>query len=1021
MSSWSNTRRVCLRIALRMALVAAAAVGEVCVLNAQQPPEANAAAEPLAEIVITGTRLQTPSEESISAITTVSAADIRATGLTRVEDILNILPMVTASTNSTVSNFADGTAAVNLRGLGNQRTLVLVDGLRLGPGSADGRNWSDLNQIPAALVERIDVLTGGASAVYGADAVAGVVNFIINSHFDGVKFDAGYHFNQHDNRDQDGVAQLLGAADDPTPPSHVDTGFGENASVIVGSNFAEHRANATAYVTYDNQTATLQSKFDYSACTLAPVPENPPFTGLACAGSLVARGGDFLAFNPSTSANLLNQTVDPKTGAFRPFVQPGDLFNFGPFNFYQVPNERWTAGGFLNYDLNPHLNVYTNLMYMRNSMTAQVAPSGDFIEPSFIACADPLLTAQEIATLCSTANLAANGGNYEVYNGKNYPGLNLFIGRRNVEGGNRISTFLNNATRTVLGVKGDFAGAWTYNLHVQHSRVTIEDGNENNLGNLQLEQALNVLPGAKGPVCGGPTSLSAPFLVAAGTPFAASPQCVPWNIWTPNGVTPAALASMTVPAVTTGGVTEQVASGSASGDLGRYGARLPWAQTGLQLNVGVEWREEQSDYQPDLEEQEGNVGGQGPPVLPVAGKFTVRELFSEMRAPIATDQALAHDLSAEGGYRYSRYSEGFDTQTYKLGLEWAPLPDVRLRGSYQRAVRAPSIQEAFSAQYVTEDGSLDPCAGTPTASPAACGLTGVKPSQYGHILASPFGEYAGLMGGNPALRPEVADTRTLGVVLQPRAIPNLHLSVDYFNIGIDGVMGVIGADTILLDCLASVGNPAQQARFCPLIHRDAEGTLWLSPTAYVSDLIVNEGALSTTGIDISASYRVPLSAAGSLLLSLTGTDLRSLRTTPVAGFGSYDCVGYFGATCDVAPKWRQVLNATWSTPWHGLDLNLRWRYFGELESEQTSASPFLESSPYLPLSHIPAYSYFDLLLSVNVLKNGKLDLGINNIADKAPPLVVGGDCNGALCNGNTFPGVYSAMGRYLFAQITAQF
>jgi iron complex outermembrane recepter protein len=1006
---------------MRLASVAAVVAVKVGALCAQEPTAPAAVPVPLEVIEVTGSRLATPGELSISPITFVSASDIQRTGLTRVEDVLNNLPMVTASTNSTVSNYADGTAAVNLRGLGNQRTLVLMDGLRLGPGSADGRNWSDLNQIPAALVERVDVLTGGASAVYGADAVAGVVNFVINSHFDGVKFDAGYHVNQHDNRDQDGVARLLPAAGDPTPPSHIHTGFGENLSVIIGSNFAEHRGNATAYGTYDNQTATPQSKFDYSACKLAPVPQNPPFTGLACAGSEIASGGEFLAFNPNTGTTLLDQTVDPKTGAFRPFVQPGDLFNYAPFNFYRVPNERWTAGGFLNYDLNPHLTVYANLMYMRNSMSAQVAPSGDFQNPSFIACADPLLTAQEIATLCSSANLAANGGNYEIYNGKNYPGLNLFIGRRSVESGNRISTFVNNATRTVGGVKGDFAGAWTYNLHVQHSRVTIEDNNENNLGNLQVEQALNVLPGAKGPVCGGPTSLSAPYLVSAGTPFAASPQCVPWNIWITNGVTPAAVASMTVPAVTTGGVTEQVASGSVNGDLERYGARLPWAKTGLQLNVGVEWREEQSDYRPNLEEQEGNVGGQGAPILPVAGKLTVRETFSEMRVPIATNRALADDLFVEGGYRYSRYGEGFTTQTYKLGLEWAPMSDVRLRGSYQRAVRAPSIQEAFSAQYLSEDGSLDPCAGTPTASLAACQLTGVKPSQYGHILASPFGAYAGLLGGNPALGPEVANTRTLGVVLQPRVIPNLHLSVDYFKISIAGVMGVIGADTILLDCLASVSSPAQQARFCPLIHRDAEGTLWLSPTAYVSDLIVNEGDLATTGIDISATYRVPLPAAGWLLLSLTGTDLRSLQTTPVAGFGSYDCAGYFGATCDVAPKWRQVVNATWSTPWHGLDLNLRWRYFAALESEQTSASPFLGSSAYLPLSHIPAYSYFDLVLSVDVLKYGKLDLGVNNIADKAPPLVVGGDCAGALCNGNTFPGVYSATGRYLFAQITAEF
>ena len=254
--------------ALCIALATASAAGGVSPLYAQQPPAPTAAAESLEEVIVTGTRLATPNEVSISPITSVSAVEFQQTGLTRVEDVLNKLPMFFASTNSTVNNGADGTAALNLRGLGNQRTLVLVDGMRLGPGSTDGRNWSDVNQIPAALVERVDVLTGGASAVYGADAVAGVVNFIITTHFEGVRVDAGYHVNHHNNDNQDGVASLLSAAGGVLPPSSVNTASGKTASVIMGTNFANNRGNVTGYVTYDNQAAALQSKFDYSACSL---------------------------------------------------------------------------------------------------------------------------------------------------------------------------------------------------------------------------------------------------------------------------------------------------------------------------------------------------------------------------------------------------------------------------------------------------------------------------------------------------------------------------------------------------------------------------------------------------------------------------------------------------------------------------------------------------------------------------------------------------------------------------------
>ena len=552
--------------------------------------------------------------------------------------------------------------------------------------------------------------------------------------------------------------------------------------------------------------------------------------------------------------------------------------------------------------------------------------------------------------------------------------------------------------------------------------MDVGNSNANYTSNTATQQALNVLPGPGGtPVCGGPFGNTG-TLVTPGTAFSVNPACVPWNLWKSGGVTPAALAFISLPLTEQGSTQEYVVDGSVTGDLGKYGIKLPTADQGLQANFGAEWRQENTNFLPDFEEQQGNGGGVGGATVPIVGGFSVRELFTELRLPLAEHLPFAEDLSVEGGYRYSKYSEGFDTNTYKFGIEWAPIRDIRFRGSYQRAVRAPNIGELFTPQAVGLDGSIDPCTGShPSATPQQCAATGVKPGQYGFLAPNPSPQYNGNLGGNPNLKPETADTYTAGIVVQPRIVPNLTVSVDYFNISIKNTIGILGGNTILLDCISSLSP-----QFCNLIHRDSFGSLWLTTAGYVQDTTVNEGKLSTRGIDAKFSYRQPLNGLGSLLFSLEGTWTQNLTTTPVPGFGSYDCTGFFGATCGAAnPSWRHVLNVTWSTPWDGLDVNLRWRYIGPGNSEQTSTNPFLHGTSYA-VSHIPAYNYIDLTGTFNIYKNVRLELGVNNIADKNPPIIGGADCStsspaGANCNGNTFPGVYDALGRYVFATITATF
>jgi len=1016
-----------LQQAVRLALATVTATAGVTTLHAQTAPaQANTTtAAPIEEVVVTGSRIQTPNETAISPITTVSAADIQATGLTRVEDILNNLPMVFAGQNSTVSNGSDGTATVDLRGLGAVRTLVLVNGRRLGPGGDGGTNVSDINQIPTELIERVDVLTGGASSVYGADAVAGVVNFILNTHFEGVKIDATYNFNQHNNSDSS-IQSVVTAAGDALPSSNVNTGFDKSVSIIMGSNFADNKGNATAYITYDNQAATLESQFDYSACTLAGNGAG----GYHCGGSGTSAHGEFLAYGlvGTGVTALFDNTVDPKTGLFRQFTA-ADEYNYGAINYYLRPNERWTAGTFVNYDINAHATAYMDIMWTRNNSAAQIAASGSFFTSVFVPCADPLMTAQEASIVCAPGNAAAQGAiglpNSETVNGVVYPGTTFYLGRRNVEGLPRTTIFSSDSIHLTTGVKGDFADAWTYDVYAQRSMVDDATDTINYLSEPGVIAAMNVITGpALLPNGLVNPSAGKPECVATYTGTATTP-CVPWNVWVPGGVTQAQLASLYIPQEDQGNVTENVVSGSVTGDLGKYGVKLPTADDGVQVNVGAEYRSEASAFNPDLAEEEAIGEGVGGPATPVAGDFHVSEVFTELSIPLVQHAPGFESLGLDAGYRYSDYTIGFDTSTYKFGLEWAPVKDIRFRGSYQRAVRAPNIFELYNPQSVGLDGTSDPCAGaTPTYSAAQCAFTGVSAAQYGHIGANPANQYNGETGGNPNLTPEVADTYGLGFVFQPSFVPNLSLSVDYFDIKIKDVIGTIGENQILNSC-ATTGDPT----FCNLIHRaPGNGSLWISNAGFVVDTDQNLGSLSTKGIDVKASYRQPLPALGSLVFSLEGTKLNSLAIQTLPNGASFDCEGFFGGTCG-APNssWRHVMNVTWSTPWDGLNLGLRWRYIGSASSEETSSNPQLAGT--VPgIASVPSYNYLDLEGDWVLYKNIRMQVGINNVMDKDPPIFVGTDCpvistgpSGSDCNGNTFAGTYDAMGRYIFIHLSAQF
>ena len=1016
----TNTSRN-VRNAVRFALAACATSATSPFVYAQTAP---APAPPVEEVVVTGSRLlQAPNDISISPITSVTAEDIQQTGLVRVEDILGSLPQVAAESPSGNSISSVGVNTVSLRGLGSQRTLVLVNGRRMNPGGAGGvsgpggnANSADINQIPAQLIERADVLTGGASAVYGADAVAGVINFVLNTHYEGVKLDTDYSFNNHKN-DNATYLGYLAQSHNPIPPSTVNTGQNRTLSLLVGANFADGKGNATGYATYLNSSPAVGYQFDHAGCTLngGSSDVNAP---ILCGGSSTSGHGRFLLEGTvaGKTARLLNNAVDPVTGDFRKYSSAIDSYNYGALSYFQRQAERWTAGGFLHYDVNEHASVYSETMYARNTNQAQYGPSGAFAFTQFTSgCNNPLLTAQEVAAICTPTNLAANQA---LFGNVGTTQFTMLVGRRNVEGGGRQDNYTSNSIRQVLGVRGPINDAWTYDSYAQVGITQFQDIEGNFLGTQQIGNALTVIPN---PATGGVAGVATGAPVCASAVNGADTTCVPWNIWQKGGVTPAALTYLTIPATYAANAKEYIGDASVTGDLGKYGAKLPTANSGLNVNVGAEYRQENFVFSPDFIFLNGFQAG-GAPSKPINGGFRVWEGFTEARLPLVDEKPGAYLVSLNAGYRYSSYSLGFNTNTYKVGLEWAPIADVRLRAGYNRAVRAPNLDELYEPAVVGSGGTADPCWGsTPALSAALCARTGVSAAQYGNILANPAAQINTQVGGNSTLIPESADTYTYGIVFQPQAIPGLVASIDAFDIKIKKTITSLSSNTVINNC-ALTGS----ATLCGLIHRGAtDGSLWFNSAEFVQANFVNIGTNSTKGADLAAHYRVNIGGAGKLVFSLGGTYTKDFLLQPLPTASAYDCVGLFGTTCGAPlPKWRHVLNTTWGSPWAGLDVTVRWRHVGSASVDRSSADPQLAATFYPATAHIPAYNYLDLSAFIPIGRNVDFRLGVNNIADKNPPLILNGnfsDCPNSSCNDNTWVGTYDTLGRYIYMHLSAKF
>ncbi len=957
-----------------MAVAAALGVSALTALPAYAQVDPGADPAALEEVVVTGSRIIKVNLVSSTPVTQISAEELLFQGTVRVEDMLRSVPQIYSGQNTGVSNGGTGTATINLRNLGAERTLVLINGRRMPAGSPlQGGVGADINQIPGALIKTVDVLTGGASATYGSDAVAGVVNFIMIDDFQGVKLD--YQFSQynHDN-DNDTWQDIVNDAGYPAASNSETDGDMTDLSFIIGGNIEGGRGNVTAYATYRKIDAVQQGSRDYSSCALST-------DATGCFGSSTSPEGRFTDFDQYDYKVEGDQFVD----------RAGNTYNYGPLNYFQRPDKRYTFGAFAHYDINEHAEAYTELMFMDDRTVTQIAPSGNFFATSSIPCNNAFLSDQQFEAICGSQGLGLDDR------------APAYIARRNVEGGPRRQDLRHDSFRGVFGLRGDINDIWRYDLYYQYSEVTMANTYMNDLSNDSIAKSLEAVidPDTGEIVCAS---------VLDGT----DPTCAPWNVFETGGVSQEAVDYLVLPLFARGTTDQTVMNAYIAGNLRDYGIKTPWAENGVDVVFGVEYREENLDFSPDKGFSDGLGAGQGGATQAVGGGYDVTEGFVEISIPLVEGAAWADELTLDAGYRYSDYDYGETTDTYGVRMGWAINSQIKVRASYQRAVRAANIQELFLAQGLNLfDMDQDPCSfgvagGTSVGgyTQDQCARSGLQPGNWGKDLDSPAGQYNFLQGGNPNLAPEESDTYSVGFIFSPEFLDGFNLTVDYYDIEIKDGINNLTPEFILTECLD--GDDAQ----CAKVRRGANGDLWVGSNPEVNGnieaLTDNLAIERVKGVDVSIDYSYDIGEWGSLNFTNTLAYIDSWEQQELSTAPTVDCEGNWGGTCGIpTPDVRNSMRLTWTTPWD-VTTSLQWRHIGEVDDLNDNRD-------------LSEKNYVDIAAIWDVTDWATLRAGVNNVGDNSPPIA--GNAAGPSIggNGNTFPGQYDALGRYWFFGVSVGF
>lgn len=982
---------------------------------APSPAPAPATVEPSdePEIVITGTRIQTPNRRSASPVESVRAEDFLLTGVPNVEQTLNQLPQLVPGFTNTSNNPGTGAATLDLRGMGSVRTLILVNGRRWIANDAGEIPEIDVNTIPAALIDRVDIVTGGASAVYGSDAVTGVVNFVLKDKLKGLHLEARQNLTERGDASVSSADLTFGTG-----------GFGGRANLIASLGwlkqepvFQGDRA-FSAFAGVDGCiVAGSQDELGVGVATNSFTCDGPnEERGMIRGGSGFIpqsrlSGAVFVPTGVGASLTRIAPNRFAAGGAIVPYLDGTEAYNYAPTNYLQVPLERVGANLLGSFEISPAFEPFVELSYIRTRSPQQLAPAPGFIGsgadsvfPALINLDNPFLSAAARQAL--DISFGRDSAGRRGFLGSAATGFTLnpaYTGDADgLVSGGRFSTRLSglgsrvieqnrDAYRGLIGLRGELGKGWSYEAYYSRSFVAHDSLFFNSASARRLQQALlaRQLPSGQ-IVCIDPSN-----------------GCVPINIFGQQDISPEAADFLRINPIEKTRVKEQIAELSVEGDV----VELP-AGT-LRVALGAGWRRTAYAFTPDDSFEDGDTLG-FTKSTGAAGSTRVFELFGEALVPILERKPFAYDLSAELGLRHSTYDSVGGVWTWKAMMHWAPLRQVRFRAGLQQAIRAPNVRELYEEEVTNFGFPFDPCAPLwevelDEAGLAACARDGA--------VAPPPIDYESLVttGGSTDLKAETARTLTIGAVVQP--IEGLTVTLDYFDIDISDAIDVFGGGEqfAVAGCIAGGGDPADP--LCQAYERDEDG--------FVSTLRIpnaNLARLRTSGIDWQLAYGFPL-LSGRMQLNLSGTRLLRAETQVNSNLDPLRCAGFHGYPCGntivgtATPKWKLFNRASWKIG--PATFSLRHRYFSATKAALFAMHEAIGLPPptIVPVNAISMQSrhYFDTGVTFDIDDRFALTLGINNLLDTEPSLVGGGQVQA-----NTDPSLYDVLGRRYFATVRAR-
>ncbi|WP_081871355.1 TonB-dependent receptor plug domain-containing protein [Parvularcula oceani] len=921
-------------------------------------------------IYVTGSRLVRSDLSAPSPTTVVDEEALELSGDPTIEAVLYEFPQLSGGVTSSVnSGGGSGVLEANLRSLGATRTLVLVNGRRFIPANGDGT--VDLATIPGGLTERVEIITGGASAVYGSDAIAGAVNFILEDDYEG--FSAGVRYGE--------------------------TGEGDGSSQVYelqyGAQTASGRGNAVVYASYTNRNPVFFDDREFSSISLSEqdgelVPfgsSNIPGTRIALSSAQIA-ALDGVDLSTDNCTNLQGVRFGEGGGVLS-YCQPEDGYNFAALNYLLRPMERGQIVGIANFDVTDRTEAYTELYFVDTRNAYQQAEEsfalatpglegGGVLVPNY--ANNPILFDPVRQFLIDNADLFDPDGDGDAQI--------LSTGRRGIETGPRFYDYSRLAYNATAGLRGDFdTGSlnWRWDLFGQFQRSRTDSAFEGQYVDAYLSAGLDVVVDDETGEVRCRSSI---------------PGCVPVNPFGFDSITEEA-GNFIAGTFTSREIFERhIVGGSVTSVL----ADLPAGE--LPLAVGFEYREDDYSFDPGaLYALENN------PTLATEGGFDVSEVFAETRVPILAGRPFADVLAVEAAIRYSDYSTSGGATTWKVNGEWGPVPWLRFRSAYNEALRAPTANELFSPIGIGFSAGDDLCDADFSPTPAQqdlCVAQGVPAGDISSFQQINVG-FDAQSGGNPALEPEESETFTVGAVIQPPMIDRLNITVDYFDISVDNAIANLGAQQTVNACFESLDiNSAA----CQSINRLGNGQI-----DYVETNLQNIGAITVNGLDVQADYNIPLPSSVSLTGEGADLGLTAVagwifeRVNEVEGASPQDCAGYFGGGCTsfsqyAVPDFKATFGANYTSG--PMLVRAQWRVIGDLElyPDANSALPTADRRHYV-----------DLAATYNFNDTFQVYGGVDNIFDEDPPLLgfsFGGDAN-------TDVTLYDVIGRRWFIGLRATY